>query len=303
METLSNESTLTVYKCLDTDLSKSRPFWGQRLDKCYVCSLVSFLINPGETLKGSARILTEQGLSRIRSRSCSKILTISAFKILSRSVRILSRIFLKQLKILFWKNSNGSCQDSFRTFIRILARRRTRILSRMSEVSLTDPPQIWAPWSWQDVPLSRSGSCVEWREFPWTLSEDVLAQDPEDICDETVSNPSFLVTTPSRIDKDPELSWSFQVWLRILLVTRGKTFAISEAKMRLSDEFGILIPGSCHSVTPLIIRTWNKKIRRYRWEVEQFPVFPRVCILSYRTMLTGHVNDYKSQLVQFSVEK
>ena len=39
METLSNESTLTVYKCLDTDLSKSRPFWGQRLDKCYVCFL------------------------------------------------------------------------------------------------------------------------------------------------------------------------------------------------------------------------------------------------------------------------
>ena len=37
-------------------------------------------------------------------------------------------------------------------------------------------------------------------------SENVLAQDPENICDETVSNPSFLVTVPSKIDKDPELS-------------------------------------------------------------------------------------------------
>jgi hypothetical protein len=90
-------------------------------------------------------------------------------------------------------------------------------------------------------------------------SYDVLAQDPENICDETVSNPSFLVTIPSRIDKDPELSWSFQVWLRILPVTRGKTFAISEAKMRLSDGFRIFIPGLCHSVTSLIIRIRNKK--------------------------------------------
>jgi hypothetical protein len=67
------------------------------------------------------------------------------------------------------------------------------------------------------------------------------------------------MTIPSRIDKDPEFSWSFQVWPRILPVTRGKTFAISEANMRLSDEFGILIPGSGHSVTFLIIRTGNKK--------------------------------------------
>ena len=34
----------------------------------------------------------------------------------------------------------------------------------------------------------------------------VLAQDPENICDKTVSDPSFLVTIPSRIDKDPEFS-------------------------------------------------------------------------------------------------
>ena len=37
-------------------------------------SLVSFLIIPGETLKGSARILIQQDPRRIRSRSCSKSL-------------------------------------------------------------------------------------------------------------------------------------------------------------------------------------------------------------------------------------
>jgi hypothetical protein len=58
----------------------------------------------------------------------------------------------------------------------------------------------------------------------------VLLQDPDNICDKTVSDPGFLERSPSRIDKDPDFSWSFHVGLRILPVTEREKLMPSEAK-------------------------------------------------------------------------
>ena len=61
----------------------------------------------------------------------------------------------------------------------------------------------------------------------------LLVQDPDSICDETVSDPSFSETSMSRIDKDPDFSWFFAVRLKVQSVTLGKTFVIPDWQLAI----------------------------------------------------------------------
>ena len=78
----------------------------------------------------------------------------------------------------------------------------------------------------------------------------------------------------------------------ILSVTEGKTFVTSKASMLLSDECGILIPGSRHSCRSLIIRFLQQKIRvdMMRVRVVLGVCLSERCISPYRNTLSGNVN-------------